>query len=65
MVFHQLGSDGHLLAVDGTWLALKGRTPDDELAAIPPGFRVLATHTLAVPGLDAERHLLLLAHAGG
>jgi 16S rRNA (guanine527-N7)-methyltransferase len=60
-----LALGGHLLAADGVWLALKGRAPDDELAAIPPAFRLVATHTLAVPGLDAERHLLLLAHAAG
>ncbi len=52
---------GHLLAPDGIWLALKGRAPDDELAAIPAPFEVRATHVLRVPGLDAERHLVVLA----
>ncbi|GAP65920.1 16S rRNA m(7)G-527 methyltransferase [Mizugakiibacter sediminis] len=54
---------GHLLAPGGAWLALKGRYPDDELAALPAGFRVEAVHRLAVPGLDAERHLVVLRRA--
>ncbi|HUH32206.1 MAG TPA: 16S rRNA (guanine(527)-N(7))-methyltransferase RsmG [Rhodanobacter sp.] len=52
---------GQLLAPGGEWLAMKGRAPDAELAALPPGFTVRATHALAVPGLQAERHLVVLA----
>jgi 16S rRNA (guanine527-N7)-methyltransferase len=55
-----LGWGGHLLAPDGIWLAMKGKRPDDELAGIPAGFEVRATHELTVPGLPAERHLLVL-----
>lgn len=51
---------GHLLAPDGTWLAMKGKQPQDELPGIPDGFVVRATHELHVPGLPAERHLLVL-----
>ncbi|HUB89918.1 MAG TPA: 16S rRNA (guanine(527)-N(7))-methyltransferase RsmG [Dyella sp.] len=55
---------GHLLAPGGVWLAMKGKAPDDELAAVPPGFAVHGMHTLAVPGLGAaERHLVLLERA--
>lgn len=54
---------GHLLARDGAWLAFKGRRPDDELAALPPGFRVAAVERLTVPGLDAERHLVVIKRA--
>jgi 16S rRNA (guanine527-N7)-methyltransferase len=53
---------GRLLAGNGRWLAMKGRYPDDELAALPPDFRLRAAHRLRVPGLDAERHLLALTH---
>ena len=52
---------GHLLAPDGTWLALKGRMPHEELGNLPAGFSLRAVHALTVPGLDAERHLLELA----
>jgi 16S rRNA (guanine527-N7)-methyltransferase len=55
-----LGWGGQLLAPDGIWLAMKGKRPDDELPGIPPGFTVRGTHELAVPGLPAERHLLVI-----
>ena len=51
---------GHLLAPGGRWLALKGRFPDDELAAVPDAFEVEKTLQMNVPGLDAERHLVIL-----
>ncbi len=54
---------GHLLAAQGRWLALKGRYPDDELAELPAPFRLEAVHALRVPGLDAERHLVVLRRA--
>jgi 16S rRNA (guanine527-N7)-methyltransferase len=55
---------GHLLAPGGRWLALKGRLPQDELAALPPGFRVEAVERLGVPGLDAERHVVIIGGSG-
>jgi 16S rRNA (guanine527-N7)-methyltransferase len=54
---------GQLLAPGGEWLAMKGRAPDAELDAVPPGFTVRATHALTIPGLQAERHLVVLARA--
>lgn len=54
---------GRLLAPGGVWLALKGRHPDEELAQVPTGFRVEAVHRLDVPGLDAERHLVVIRRA--
>jgi 16S rRNA (guanine527-N7)-methyltransferase len=57
-----LGWGGHLLAPGGIWLAMKGRRPDDELPGMPTGFEVRAFHELAVPGLQAERSLLVLGH---
>lgn len=59
-----LGWGGHLLARDGRWLALKGRFPQDELDELPPGFAVEAVHRLSVPGLDAERHLVIIKRSG-
>lgn len=59
---------GHLLRPGGVLLAMKGAVPDDEIAALPPGWSVLATHALAVPGLAAERHLIVVGghtRAGG
>ena len=50
----------HLLAPDGRWLAMKGVRPDDELQALPADITVEAIIPLSVPGLDAERHLIIL-----
>ena len=50
----------HLLAPGGRWLAMKGVRPDDELQALPADIAVDAIIALQVPGLDAERHLIIL-----
>jgi 16S rRNA (guanine527-N7)-methyltransferase len=50
----------HLLEPGGRWLAMKGVRPDDEIAALPADVAVDAVVPLTVPGLDAERHLLIL-----
>ncbi len=55
-----LALGGQLLAADGIWLALKGRYPDDEIAALPTGFELAGSERLQVPGLDAERHLIIV-----
>lgn len=39
-------------------LAMKGRMPDAEIAAIPDDFYLHASHALNVPGLDAARCVL-------
>lgn len=43
------------LAPAGLWLAMKGKSPVDELAAVPAGVQVFHVEQLSVPGLDAER----------
>ena len=50
----------HLLAPGGRWLAMKGLRPDAEIARLAAGIAVEAVVPLAVPGLDAERHLIIL-----
>ncbi|WP_428826274.1 16S rRNA (guanine(527)-N(7))-methyltransferase RsmG [Azonexus sp. IMCC34842] len=50
----------HLLAPGGRWLAMKGVRPDDELKTLPADITVEAIIPLAVPGLAAERHLIIL-----
>lgn len=49
----------HLLADKGEWLAMKGLYPDDEIAQLK-GARVKRHQRLHVPGLDAERHLIIM-----
>jgi 16S rRNA (guanine527-N7)-methyltransferase len=48
----------HLRAPDGVWMAMKGKRPDDEMAALPPDVGVFHVEPLQVPGLDAERCLV-------
>ncbi|MBS0508629.1 MAG: 16S rRNA (guanine(527)-N(7))-methyltransferase RsmG [Proteobacteria bacterium] len=43
------------LAPQAVWLAMKGRHPHDEIAALPAGVQVFHVEQLAVPGLAAER----------
>jgi 16S rRNA (guanine527-N7)-methyltransferase len=42
-------------------LAMKGKRPETELAALPRGWRVLGVRSLTVPGLDEARCLVTLA----
>ena len=39
----------------GVWMAMKGRHPADEIAALPNTVEVFHVEQLAVPGLSAER----------
>ena len=54
---------GHLVAPGGTMLAMKGVHPFEELAKVPPSHRVERVVELAVPSLEAKRHLVLLKAA--
>ena len=49
---------GHLCVGGGRLLAMKGREPQDELQALPSGWKVAAVHRVEVPGLDEERHIV-------
>lgn len=44
-------------------LAMKGRVPDEELAALPETVRLVGVTPLTVPWLEEERHLVELAMA--
>lgn len=55
-----LAVGGHLLAPDGVLLAMKGAQVEDEIAELPPEWRLKAVHALSVPGLDAERQLVVI-----
>ncbi|MFO1414741.1 MAG: 16S rRNA (guanine(527)-N(7))-methyltransferase RsmG [Burkholderiales bacterium] len=50
------------VAPDGLLVAMKGVHPHEELAEVPATLRVVATHALVVPGLDAARHLVVMQH---
>ena len=46
------------LVEGGSWMAMKGQIPDDEIAALPAGVAVFHVERLHVPGLDAQRCLV-------
>ena len=49
-----------LAAPHGVWLAMKGKHPDDEIAALPVDVSVFHVEQLTVPGLAAERCIIWL-----
>jgi len=55
---------GHLLAEGGRFIAMKGLAASEETDRLPSQWRVLDRTPLTVPGLDAERHLVIIARAG-
>ncbi len=54
---------GHLLKPSGQLLAMKGVLPEDEIKRLPSGWTLLETVPLRIPGLNAQRHLLVLEKA--
>jgi len=52
-------SDG-ALGQGGVWLAMKGKHPADEFAALPAGVDVFHVEQLSVPGLGADRCIVWL-----
>ncbi len=48
------------VAPRGKMFAMKGVHPDEELAHLPEDIVVLGKPSLAVPGLDAARHLIIM-----
>jgi len=51
---------GHLLAVGGKFIALKGVAPSEERERLPQDWRVVDLQPLWVPRLQAERHLVFI-----
>ena len=54
---------GGLLADGGSWLAMKGKVDEAEIAAVPAGFRVERIVALQVPATVGERHLIVVRKA--
>ncbi len=53
-----IGACRHLLKADGEWIAMKGAMPEAEIAMLPPDLEVRDVIRVAVPELEAERHLI-------
>lgn len=52
------------IAPQGIWFAMKGKKPDDEMAALGADVQVFHVEHLQVPGLDAERCIVWLRPIG-
>lgn len=52
------------IAPQGIWFAMKGKKPDDEMAALGADVQVFHVEPLQVPGLDAERCIVWLRPIG-
>jgi len=48
------------LGEQGVWLAMKGKHPAEEIAALPSDIELFHVEQLEVPGLDAERCIVWL-----
>jgi 16S rRNA (guanine527-N7)-methyltransferase len=55
---------GHLLAEGGRFIAMKGVAANEETDRLPAAWRLVEKTPLTVPGLGAERHLVIIARAG-
>ena len=51
------------LGPQSVWLAMKGKHPAEEIAALPASVQVFHVEPLAVPGLDAERCIVWMRPA--
>jgi 16S rRNA (guanine527-N7)-methyltransferase len=59
-----VNGSGGALGEGGVWLAMKGKHPAEEVAALPARVGVFHVEPLQVPGLGAERCLLWLKKGG-
>ena len=48
----------HLLNQNGYFLAMKGKLPQTELRELPKNYKVEKLHSINVPGVEGQRHLI-------
>src|SRR5690606_35786199 len=58
-----IGCCAHLLTENGRFWAMKGQIPVEELKEIEPGYTLECCHNLQVPGVEAQRCLLVIKPA--
>jgi 16S rRNA (guanine527-N7)-methyltransferase len=58
-----LALGGHLLAPSGSWLAMKGLLDKNEILDVPAEFEIAEVRPLAIPGLGAARHVVIIRRA--
>jgi len=57
------GAGGTLLAPGGRLVAMKGVYPHEEIAQLPAGIDVTGTPALKIPGVEGDRHLVIMERA--
>ena len=57
------GACGKLLAPGGRLVAMKGVYPHEEIAQLPVGIGVTGTPALQIPGVEGDRHLVIMERA--
>ncbi len=50
----------HALRDGGRFYAMKGKLSSREISALPEGFELEAVEKLVIPGLDEDRHLIII-----
>jgi 16S rRNA (guanine527-N7)-methyltransferase len=51
---------GHLIVPGGSLFAMKGVLPESEIARLPPAWHATLVAPIDVPGLNAQRHVIVL-----
>jgi 16S rRNA (guanine527-N7)-methyltransferase len=51
---------GHLLSEQGRFIAMKGTIPHEEIEQLPHEWKATRIEPVTVPGLGAERHLIVM-----
>jgi 16S rRNA (guanine527-N7)-methyltransferase len=54
----------HLIAAGGRFYAMKGRLDRSEVDALPSAWRVVEVRPLVVPGVEGQRHVVVVGEAG-
>ena len=60
IIADMLVASRHVCGAAGQFLAMKGVTPLEELAGMPPGYKVNGVPALVIPGLSAARHVAII-----
>lgn len=55
-------STAHLLDADGYWIAMKGKYPDEEIAALPATIALDKAERIAINGVTIDRHIVCLSN---
>lgn len=55
----------HMTSPGGFWAAMKGVYPEEEIAKLPEDVAVESVQPLHVPGLQAERHIVIIRKKHG